>query len=123
MHAPPPNSSTQNQKEFPVTEDNISEHHFRCYQKLRNAPPRSSCLFCDKQFHSAAAWDECVEHVGRHLEKDRKTISLAVEHWSRDTHLEQWLLNEGLIERERDGAWKIGSGKPLRETRGAHEDK
>ena len=57
-----------------------------------------------------------MEHVGRHLEKDRKAggVSLDVATWNEDKDLEQWLLDEGLIARDRSGEWKIGDGKPRR---------
>ncbi|KAF2197804.1 hypothetical protein GQ43DRAFT_190023 [Delitschia confertaspora ATCC 74209] len=58
--------------EWPVCEDNITEHQRRCYMSLRLPPPQSSCLFCDRVFVGVGSWDERMEHVGRHLEKERK---------------------------------------------------
>jgi hypothetical protein len=52
-----------------------------------------------------------MEHVGRHLEKDKKGL-MDVKSWNPDTELERYLLEEGLIVREQ-GQWKIGAGKPL----------
>jgi len=57
-----------------------------------------------------------MEHVGRHLEKDRKAggAPIDVKDWQHDEDLEQWLLAEGLIEADRSGGWKLGDGKPRR---------
>lgn len=59
-----------------------------------------------------------MEHVGKHLEKERKGngVSLDSKTWRRDELLEQWLLDEGLIELEGSGEWKIGNGVPRRST-------
>lgn len=56
-----------------------------------------------------------MEHVGRHLEKDRKGANdmLDITTWNVDEELEQYLLTEGLIVREK-GEWKIGNGQPKR---------
>jgi len=56
-----------------------------------------------------------MEHVGRHFEKDYKSRvdMLDPATWHRDSRLERYLLDEGLIAREGTG-WKIGDGKPRR---------
>jgi hypothetical protein len=115
MHAAPKDCSARSQKDFPVNEDNLQEHQARCLKPLRKAPQESICLFCDTTFEGPSSWDECVEHVGRHLEKDQKGNSdmLDIKTWNRDTALEEYLLEEGLIFEEQ-GAWKIGDGKPRR---------
>ncbi|KAF2806842.1 uncharacterized protein BDZ99DRAFT_465613 [Mytilinidion resinicola] len=122
MHAAPVHAVPRNnQREYPVTEDNLPEHQKRCYTHLRSPPPRSSCLFCDRQFLESGGWEERMEHVGRHLEKDRKAggAPTDIKDWQHDKELEQWLVAEGLIEVDRSGGWKLGDGKPKR---GAEED-
>lgn len=114
MHSAP--THARNKAEYPVNEDNLIEHQKRCYQVLRETPPQSACLFCDKRFIGPTSWEERMEHVGRHLEKDRKTVSLDVTTWNEDKELEQWLLEEGLIAHDRNGGWKIGDGKPRRDS-------
>ncbi|KAF2729093.1 hypothetical protein EJ04DRAFT_516189 [Polyplosphaeria fusca] len=119
MHGPPSYQSTSTRKkteEFHVTDDNLPEHHKRCYQTLRTPPQQSSCLFCNRSFSGPNSWDERMEHVGRHLEKDRKsgTISLNPGEWRLDEVLEGYLLDQGLIMHDRNGNWKIGDGKPRR---------
>lgn len=116
MHAPSPHSSTQKQKEYPVNDDNVAQHQHRCYQKLRSNPPKATCLFCERGFTGPNAWDECVEHVGRHLEKERNSVAADARTWRHGAFLEEWLEREGLIEREEggNGGWRLGSGKPLK---------
>jgi len=64
-----------------------------------------------------------MEHVGRHLEKDRKGSidMLDIKSWNEDKGLEQYLLDEGLIVKEQ-GTWKIGDGKPRRSSAGESDD-
>ncbi|KAF1996736.1 hypothetical protein P154DRAFT_442888 [Amniculicola lignicola CBS 123094] len=89
-----------------------AEHTKRCYQALRLPPPQSECLFCEKGFSGKASWEERMEHVGRHLEKD--SVNLDWKSWRADGALEEYFLQEGLVVRARDGGWKLGDGKPRR---------
>lgn len=116
MHAAPVHQSARNNKIYPVNEDNLAEHQTRCYQHLRSAPPRSTCLFCGRTFSGPGSWDERMEHVGRHMEKDRKTGGgpIDIKDWQEDAVLKEWLVAEGLIEKDRNGAWKLGDGRPRR---------
>lgn len=116
MHAASKLDSAHSRKEYPVNEDNLAEHQTRCRVQLRKPPQHSICLFCDKTFHGPASWEERMEHIGRHLEKDGKdTIDvLDSSSWNRDEELELYLLDEGLIVRDQ-GHWKIGDGKRVRE--------
>lgn len=113
MHAAPKDGLSYSKKEFPVTEENLHEHQARCITLLRKPPMHSCCLFCDKMFEGPSSWEERMEHVGRHLEKDKKG-SVDFKSWNLDTDLERYLLEEGLVVREQ-GQWKIGDGKPLRQ--------
>ncbi|KAF2278171.1 uncharacterized protein EI97DRAFT_440681 [Westerdykella ornata] len=113
MHAAPPTCGPAKRKEFPVTEDNIKDVQERCYLRLRDTPPRSNCLFCDKSFVGPASWEERMEHVGRHLEKERVGVEVGVGEWREDRGLEEWLVREGLIVWGEAG-WGMGGGRPLR---------
>jgi hypothetical protein len=110
-------SGARHMKEHPINEDNIGEYQTRCYQVLRHAPQQSICPFndCDREFFGPTSWEERMEHVGRHLEKDRKNGAdlLDVSSWKVDAALEQYLMNEDLIIWEH-GAWKISDGKSRR---------
>ena len=124
MHAAPKdNSHSRSQKGFPVNEENLPGHQTRCLQSLRTPPQQSICLFCDRTFEGPSSWEERMEHVGRHLEKDRKGSidMLDIKSWNEDKGLEQYLLDEGLIVKEQ-GTWKIGDGKPRRSSAGESDD-
>ena len=116
MHSTPWNRNPEPDKtEYPVTEDNISDHQKRCFQSLRRLPRESTCLFCERNFTGPDSWEDYVEHIGRHLEKDRKdTRKLSPQNWKHGEYIEKYLLEEGLIVRGKDGEWKIGDGHPLR---------
>jgi hypothetical protein len=98
-----------------ASKDSNPEHQTRCLQSLRSPPPQSICLFCDRTFEGPSSWEERMEHVGRHLEKDKNTTvdMLDIKSWNKDESLEKYLLNEGLVVYEHDG-WKVGDGKPRR---------
>jgi len=119
MHAAPNNTASRTQKEYPVNEDNIAEHQARCFHILRTTPQRSQCLFCPEIFKGLNSWDTRMEHIGRHLEKDRKDGGRLgdVERWTVDKELETWLLEEGIVDVGKDGGWRIGNGRPTRYTR------
>jgi hypothetical protein len=116
MHASPSNQSHRSQKEYPVNEDNIADHQKRCFEVLRETPTQSSCLYCEETFTGSNSWDDRMEHIGRHLEKDRKVGSVIghVSTWNIDKDLERWLLDEGIISLDKVDNWKIGDGRPRR---------
>jgi hypothetical protein len=115
MHAAPKDKSSCIEKEYPVTEDNLSDHQARCNLPLRSPPQQSSCLFCEREFEGPTSWEERMEHVGRHLEKDRKSRvdMLDPATWNSDEMLERYLVNESIVIEDGSG-WKIGDGKPRR---------
>jgi hypothetical protein len=115
MHAAPKDSFAGSHKEFPVNADNLAEHQDRCLKRLRKAPQQSSCLFCEKTFAGPSSWDERMEHIGHHLEKDGKgnPDMLNIKSWKTDKGLELYLIEEGMVANEH-GDWKIGDGKPVR---------
>jgi len=99
-----------------ISDDVTAYYQKRCYKLLREAPSKSSCLFCSKQFQGPHSWEERMEHVGSHMESDRKsgTKSLDASAWNEDALLHNWLVEEGLVEHDGKGGWKIGVGVPLR---------
>jgi len=118
MHAAPAHQSAgRTSREYPVTEESLSEHQARCYKQLRSPPPRSTCLFCNRTFSGPGSWDERMEHVGRHLEKERKAggAPIDINDWQEDRVLKDWLISEALIEQDENGAWRLGDGRPRRE--------
>jgi hypothetical protein len=124
MHAAPPNSSASRapSKTYPVNEDNITEHQTRCFLVLRTTPPRSQCLFCPETFEGPSSWEGRMEHIGRHLERDRKEGGRLwdIEGWRVDKELEKWLLDEDIIDMD-NGQWRIGNGRPIKYTQESDE--
>lgn len=107
--SPPPT------KNAPITEDSMPDFQRKCYMKLRDPPPRSSCLFCNRSFEGQGSWDERMEHVGRHFEKDKKGADAnmyGIERWREDRSLEKWLTREGLVVQSQRGEWQLGNGEP-----------
>jgi hypothetical protein len=101
-----------------ISDEAMVEHQERCYLVLRQNPSESTCLFksCDKKFHGEGSWDERMEHVGSHMEKDRKANKSVVpaNEWHEDIDLRDYLEQEGLIEYD-GGMWSIGDGRPKRD--------
>lgn len=118
-------SGARHTKDFPVDEDNIQEHQTRCYLQLRCAPQQSICPLnnCGYEFLGPAGWEQRMEHVGRHLERDKKkgVDIFDVASWKVDTALEQYLINEDLIVWEH-GTWKIGDGRSRRVDSDSNDD-
>ncbi|KAF2836430.1 hypothetical protein M501DRAFT_939403, partial [Patellaria atrata CBS 101060] len=102
--------------EHPVTEENLVDHQTRCYHRIREPPTQSSCLFCTKTFSGSGSWEDRMEHVGKHFEKEKKGVSdfLNASNWKTDPFLQDWLLTEGLIVRNARGGWDLGDGQPRR---------
>ena len=84
----------------------------RCHIRLRRPPFSSSCLFCSVEFEGQGSWEERMEHIGRHLEQDKKDgiePRLPLE-WRHDETVETWLETEGLISRV-GHQWQIADGR------------
>ena len=123
MHAAQ-GSGARHSKEHPVTEENIGEHQTRCYLQLRRAPQHSICPFngCDLDFIGHRSWEERMEHVGRHLEKDRNVSELLnIPSWKHDSALEKYLVDEDLITWEH-GGWRISDGRGRRGNNGTSDE-
>jgi hypothetical protein len=123
MHAAPKHDSSRSLNEYPVNEDNLGDHQARCLLSLRKPPQHSTCLFCDKTFQGPTSWEERMEHIGRHLEKDGKggVNMLDIKSWNKDERLEQYLVDEGLIVMEL-GRWMIGDGKRIQQDCNGDDD-
>ena len=132
MHAPPPSASRADKDAFDASLEAVRA---RCWIALRAPPPRSTCGFChpstqadtDKAqdasceekvskevvFDGTGAWDERMEHVGKHLERGEV---LGTER--EDVGLREWMVKEGLMALEK-GTWKVVGCGGRRKGRGA----
>lgn len=119
------NMTSAETNEFEVQIEAIRQ---RCWVQLRNPPPRSFCGFCrfeheqqqkqqhdhiingldiqsglggmvDMVFEGDGAWDDRMEHVGKHLEKGETGEA-------EDDGLRQWMVDEGLLLKN-NGKWQV----------------
>jgi hypothetical protein len=127
MHASPASDSkhiavSSNGSEIPpVNENTIPLHQNRCFRQLRSPPPASSCLFCPRTFSGQGSWEERMEHVGKHFEKDRKG-SVEIANWRDDVALEKWFIKEGLVEKVGEQSWRLGDGIPKHQRSRAEDE-
>jgi len=110
MHHRPSDSTSQKNNSRRSSEEQdpaVIAAEERCHIRLRLPPATSCCLFCPAEFEGPSSWEERMEHVGRHLEQDRREGKEApsTSQWRHDEGFEQWLEAEGLIA-------KVGYGGP-----------
>ena len=110
MHAPLAIKKSINKADSKLQADwdaHVKQMQTSCLVTRRQPPQRSSCPKpgCRKVFEGPGSWDEWMEHVGRHMEKNEAQL-LGV-----DRLLAEWALKEGIIERVGDGEYRLcGSG-------------
>ena len=87
----------------------------QCWHEERTPPQRSTCGFCRRVFVGKGAWEERMEHVGRHYEAIAKgSVQREDLQEEEDEELKEWALQEGIIvesESERGkggGCWLVG---------------
>lgn len=139
MHGPTATASRADKDAFDGSLETIRG---RCWIPLREPPPRSTCGFCghgrtgattapanlpdddgaaendltegtEVVFEGAGAWDERMEHVGKHLEQSETGER-------EDEGLRDWMVREGLVEKEK-GAWRVVGCGGRRRGRGASD--
>lgn len=108
MHAPHNSASRADKQAF---ENGIDAAQMRCHLELRDAPSGIICPYCpDVTFES---WDERIEHVGKHLEKEDIDTSREAE----DFALREWMEQHGFIQWTRSAGWKLAeTGKKKKRT-------
>lgn len=108
-------------------EGELEQIRLRCWKLRRRAPERTSCGFCGRLFEASAhsdkgneddghaeekAWEERMEHLGRHYERDGCSPSME----NTDPDLLEWGMNEGILEPRSDvGPWLVGYEVPRNE--------
>lgn len=78
----------------------------RCWVQARYPPIQSRCGFCGKVFTGPQSWDERMEHVGRHFEKDE--VERLGQGEEEDGELTRWAVEEGIVRMVR-GGWRLSS--------------
>lgn len=75
----------------------------RCYQRMREAPQSCCCVFCDEKFEGGSSLESRLEHMGKHMERQKKAGlgPIAVQDWREDKELEEWLVCHGMLVRRR----------------------
>ena len=110
MHGP---SSSAPRAERMNFEASIEDAQKRCYMKLRDPPTDTVCPFCPDQppFES---WDDRIEHVGKHLEKN--DVDRNGE--SEDVTLRDWLAEAGYVQwKGQSQGWRlVDTGKKKKRT-------
>lgn len=94
------------------TDPQLVETEKRCHICVRSPPLSSRCLFCPAHFSGQGSFEERMEHIGRHLEQNKKEGRCipSVADWNQDEVVEEWLESEGLIIAMGYG-WQIADGR------------
>ena len=97
MHTPwTPASKPPSKKASMDFEEALEEVRQRCWTERRQAPKKSQCIFCDRRFEGDQAWEERMEHIGKHFEKaEREKHDLG--QGGEDPELRLWALQEGIV--------------------------
>jgi hypothetical protein len=74
----------------------------RCRMTLRRPPNDSRCVICKQEFSGPGSWEQCIDHIGRHLDTAAKEVPpassmLDPNTWHPDHALQQYLRNEGIL--------------------------
>lgn len=91
-------------RERDAFERSLNDIRERCWHQQRKPPQCSQCGFCAQKFRGEHSWDERMEHVGRHYERDEQPD---VER--EDVGLRQWAVQEGIIRPMEEGRWILSS--------------
>ena len=98
MHAPASSASASEKSAF---NDAIETVQARCHIRLRELPTNTICPFCPDH-PTFKKWEDRLEHVGKHLEKQDIDLTGEVE----DTALRNWMIGQGFLERG-EGGWRL----------------
>lgn len=97
MHVPwTPANKPPSKQAHDDFEESLEAVRQRCWHEKRKAPKKSQCIFCHVRFEGETAWEERMEHIGKHFEKaerEKKELGEGRE----DPELKLWALDQGLI--------------------------
>lgn len=111
MHAPwaaqgrLSDSRTPSPREREAFERSLNDIRERCWYQQRQPPLRSQCGVCGQKFRGEHSWDERMEHVGRHYERDEAQSDQAME----DSALREWAIEQNIILPVEGGGWLLAS--------------
>lgn len=71
----------------------------RCFMSIREPPEECACIVCDVKFTGAGAWDERLEHIGKHWEATKRENDEPnnAKDWREDHALHKFLGHQGII--------------------------
>ncbi|CAG8949969.1 hypothetical protein HYFRA_00004301 [Hymenoscyphus fraxineus] len=127
MHTPSSIKRGASSKKNGEWEERVKELQRCCVVVKREAPELVGCPVrgCESFFEGKGAWDERMEHVGKHLEKGiMEGLGVQVNQGD-DAHLVRWALGEGIIEEKLGcggGRFRLCVAEKERKGRGASEE-
>ncbi|KAL9600864.1 MAG: hypothetical protein Q9219_002906 [cf. Caloplaca sp. 3 TL-2023] len=129
MHGPGASVSRSVKENF---ENGLEAIRRRCWRPLRDSPPKSICGYCASNssrspsatttmhkrvmFSGKGSWDDRMEHVGRHLEKENPGFEVE------DLELRDWMVEQGLLVEGNGGYVVTGLNNRRRSGRGIAKD-
>ncbi|PUU82220.1 hypothetical protein B9Z19DRAFT_1099323 [Tuber borchii] len=99
MHPPPAGSKSSAAAHMEAVID-------RCRVERRQPPQHSRCGYCKQEFEGPQGWEQRMEHVGQHYEKNNYK-EYSSDCWVPDEGLIKWALEHGIIEENNDGSYTI----------------
>jgi hypothetical protein len=105
VHAPrvptglPSPTTEQERQAFEASLENVCA---RCWHAQREPPQRSTCEFYGQEFSGPNSWNDRIDHVGRHFQKDEIPLEEA-----EDIALKDWAAKEGIIKCSGEGQWLL----------------
>ncbi|RHZ63794.1 putative C2H2 finger domain protein [Aspergillus thermomutatus] len=105
MHAPwvlAGRAEAATEQERQAFEASLEDVRARCWHEQRKPPQQSSCGFCGHNFSGPHSWNDRMDHVGRHFEKDETPLEEA-----EDIALRNWAISERIIQRDSKGKWVL----------------
>lgn len=94
--------SARERETFEKSLDHIRE---RCWHQQREPPLHSQCGICGQEFQGEQSWDDRMEHVGRHYERDEAQPEQEME----DAFLRKWAIEQNIILPAEGGRWLLAS--------------
>ena len=109
MHTPwTPANKPPSKKMNDDFEEGLEAVRQRCWHVTRQAPKKSCCIFCPVRFDGDSAWEERMEHIGKHFEKaerEKQDIGEGEE----DPELRMWALEQAIVvDAGHRGCWLEG---------------